>query len=211
MIVSQSFKIKQQDGSFSDETMLSTISDLVFFGDKTLTKKAEEIDAAIAKEVTDRENAIDSLRTELNGNIDSAKTELNNTIASTKTELQTSITANTNAINTINDSTNGILAQSKAYTDTQTEAAVASAESYTDSKVAGLSTELNDSISANTASITALQGDLGAVQNEVANLVGLIGESDVEPELTILERLVSIEERLTSIEDRLNVLETPTA
>lgn len=211
MIISQSFKVKQPDGSFGDETMLSTTSDLVFFGDKTLTKKAEEIDAAIAKEVTDRKNAIDSLRTELNGNIDSAKTELNNTIASTKTELQTSITANTNAINTINDSTNGILAQSKAYTDTQTEAAVASAESYTDSKVTGLSTKLNDSISANTASITALQGDLGAVQNEVANLVGLIGESDVEPELTILERLVSIEERLTSIEDRLNVLETPTA
>lgn len=211
MIISQSFKVKQPDGSFGDETMLSTTSDLVFFGDKTLTKKAEEIDAAIAKEVTDRKNAIDSLRTELNGNIDSAKTELNNTIASTKTELQTSITANTNAINTINDSTNGVLAQSKAYTDTQTEAAVASAESYTDSKVAGLSTELNDSISANTASITALQGDLEAVQNEVANLVGLIGESDVEPELTILERLVSIEERLTSIEDRLNVLETPIA
>lgn len=212
MIISQSFKVKQPDGSFGDETMLSTTSDLVFYKDgKTLTTKTSETDAAIVKEVTDRENAIDSLRTELNGNIDSAKTELNNTIASTKTELQTSITANTNAINTINDSTNGILAQSKAYIDTQTEAAVASAESYTDSKVAGLSTELNDSISANTASITALQGDLGAVQNEVANLVGLIGESDVEPELTILERLVSIEERLTSIEDRLNVLETPTA
>ena len=60
MIVSQSFKIKQQDGSFSDETMLSTTSDLVFYKDgKTLTTKTSETDAAIAKEVTDRENAID--------------------------------------------------------------------------------------------------------------------------------------------------------
>ena len=68
MIISQSFKTKNPDGSFGNEVALSTISDLVFYEaeeNKTLTQKTLEIEADIAKEIKDRTDADEALGTRI--------------------------------------------------------------------------------------------------------------------------------------------------
>ena len=170
MIVSQSFRVKNADGTFGEETKLSTISDLIFYSDnETLTKKTTDMKNSIAQEVTDRTKAVSDLSAEL-------KKEIDDDVEAARVALQTSITANTNAINAINDGTNGLLAQANTYTDSQVN-------------------PVNDLVQTNIANISS-------ITNEMTKIVTLIGTpvEGEEPLLSILERLTAIEERLTILE-----------
>ena len=181
MIVSQSFRVKNADGTFGEETKLSTISDLIFYSDnETLTKKTTDIKNSIAQEVTDRINAVSDLSAEL-------KKEIDDDVEAARVVLQTSITANTNAINAINDGTNGLLAQAKGYSDS----ILTQANIYTDNQVS----PVNALVQTNIANISSITDEM----TKIVTLIGTPVEGE-EPLLSILERLTAIEERLTILE-----------
>lgn len=209
MIVSQSFKTKNPDGSFGNEVALSTISDLVFYEaeeNKTLTQKTLEIEADIAKEIKDRTDADKALGTRIDDE-EFARQQADNL-------LQTSLE---NKIN------NDIAAEKSARESADSELSRRITQEVTDrgTAVTSLRDELKplitnnaDNITANTADINALElkynsetkmseidSSISELQASVTSLNEIVGSITDPVEQTILEKLADIEARLTALEE----------
>lgn len=209
MIISQSFKTKNPDGSFGNEVALSTISDLVFYeaeDNKTLTQKTSEIEADIAKERQDRIDADKGLKKKIEDDINEEAKRADNAIAALKNELQPLITTNTSNIsknaNNISTNTSNISANTADITTLQNKY-------NSETKMS----EVESSIATNTANITALENkynsetkmnevdlSISRLQASVASLNEIVGSITDPIEQTILEKLADIEARLVALE-----------
>ena len=182
MIISQSFKTKNPDGSFGNEVALSTISDLVFYeaeDNKTLTQKTSEIEADIAKENQDRIDADKGLKKKIEDDINEEAKRADNAIAALKNELQPLITTNTSNIsknaNNISTNTSNISANTADITTLQNK--------YNSE------TKMNE-----------VDLSISRLQASVASLNEIVGSTTDPIEQTILEKLADIEARLVALE-----------
>lgn len=209
MIISQSFKTKNPDGSFGNEVALSTISDLVFYeaeDNKTLTQKTSEIEADIAKEIQDRTNADNALGERID-NEKSARETADNLL---QTNLEKKINDDIAAEKSARESADSEL--SKRITQEVTDRGTA-INSLRD-ELKPLITSNEDNIAANTADINALElkynsetkmseidSSISELQASVTSLNEIVGSITDPVEQTILEKLANIEARLTALEE----------
>lgn len=191
MIISQSFKTKNPDGSFGNEVALSTISDLVFYeaeDNKTLTQKTSEIEADIAKENQDRTNADKALGERIDKEKSARETADNllqtNLEKKINDDIAKEVKDRGTAINSLRD------------------------------ELKPLITSNEDNIAANTADINALElkynsetkmseidSSISKLQASVTSLNEIVGSITDPVEQTILEKLADIEARLTALEE----------
>lgn len=208
MIISQSFKTKNPDGSFGNEVALSTISDLVFYEaeeNKTLTQKTLEIEADIAKEIKDRTDADEALGTRID-NEESARQQADNLL---QTNLENKINNDIAAEKSARESADSELLRRITQEATDRGTAVTSLRD----ELKPLITNNADNITANTADINVLElkynsetkmsevdSSISELQASVASLNEIVGNITDPIEQTILEKLADIEARLTALE-----------
>lgn len=190
MIISQSFKTKNPDGSFGNEVALSTISDLVFYeaeDNKTLTQKTSEIEAAIAKENQDRTKADKALGERIDNEKSARETAdnlLQTNLKKNNDDIAKEVTDRGTAINSLRDELKPLITSNK------------------------------DNIAANTADINALElkynsetkmseidSSISELQTSVTSLNEIVGSITDPVEQTILEKLADIEARLVALEE----------
>lgn len=209
MIISQSFKTKNSDGSFGNEVALSTISDLVFYeaeGNKTLTQKTLEIEADIAKEIKDRTDADEALGTRIDDE-ESARQQADNLL---QTNLENKINNDIAAEKSARESADSELSRRITQEVTDRGTAVTSLRD----ELKPLITNNADNITANTADINALElkynsetkmsevdSSISELQASVTSLNEIVGNITDPIEQTILEKLANIEARLVALEE----------
>lgn len=209
MIISQSFKTKNPDGSFGNEVALSTISDLVFYEaeeNKTLTQKTLEIEADIAKEIKDRTDADEALGTRIDDE-ESARQQADNLL---QTNLENKINNDIAAEKSARESADSELLRRITQEATDRGTAVTSLRD----ELKPLITSNEDNIAANTADINALKlkynsetkmseidSSISELQASVTSLNEIVGSITDPVEQTILEKLADIEARLTALEE----------
>lgn len=209
MIISQSFKTKNPDGSFGNEVALSTISDLVFYEaeeNKTLTQKTLEIEADIAKEIKDRTDADEALGTRIDDE-EFARQQADNLL---QTNLENKINNDIAAEKSARESADSELSRRITQEVTDRGTAVTSLRD----ELKPLITNNADNITANTADINALElkynsetkmsevdSSISELQASVASLNEIVGNITDPIEQTILEKLADIEARLVALEE----------
>lgn len=209
MIISQSFKTKNPDGSFGNEVALSTISDLVFYEaeeNKTLTQKTLEIEADIAKEIKDRTDADEALGTRIDDE-ESARQQADNLL---QTNLENKINNDIAAEKSARESADSELSRRITQEVTDRGTAVTSLRD----ELKPLITNNADNIAANTADINALElkynsetkmsevdSSISELQASVTSLNEIVGNITDPIEQTILEKLADIEARLVALEE----------
>ncbi len=135
-----------------------------------LNQAVAEVSAAAVKNASD----ITALTTTVGNNKTAAETatkEVADALAAYKTSNDNAVGVNTAAIAAINNETNGILAQAKAYAKEQADAASGSAS--------GVASDLEEYIESNDAAV-ALKADktsLDATDAKVTTLEGTVGDS----------------------------------
>ena len=203
MIVSQSFKTKNPDGTFGNEVALSTFSDLIFMSDKegngnknvqNLTVRTQEIERQLAQEIQDRIKDVSDEESRAMAAEAAEKARAEAAEADLLKKINQEITDREGAIKDLNDS---LTAKINAEVTTLNGA---------------LQTERSDraaAISAHDTRIGTNEADIEALQGEITTLNSLIGTPETTLEKTILQILADFETRLIAIEEKILATEEP--
>lgn len=189
MIVSQSFKIKNADGSFGNEVKFSTVSDLVFYKDNVnLTTKTTEIinsistlNGNLSTEISDRQKENTSIRQEL---------------ATAKSDLQKEIDSDVAAV--------------KSVLQKEIDSDVAAAKSVLQEEIATANASINNLntlIIGNTNSINTINDNVNTFGSQLKKVEDLIGVEGNPAENTLLALISTLQTNYNNLLKKVEELE----
>ena len=204
-----------QSAVAAERTRAMAAEEALSEGFTSTDEQIAELDAAIKKEVTDRENAIDAettartaADTALSGRIDSVASDLSQYKQTTDASLQSLSAADTSLNDLITQEANAradadALLQQDITDGLSTEQ---TARQNADDSLRTLITGLSGDVTDQTALITDLEGRVTHSEEDITSLQNRMGDAETNID-TVEEDISSLQSSIDNIDDRVTTLE----